>query len=316
MSDDVLFYSQEQLIPDPAKAARLLLTDSITRIVIVRDNAELRGLIPEEARFLPEVVIGEDVTSCHAFLGLKNLCEISSLNNKSHAAELDLHYLFRGCEKLTRIPYFFTGNVTSMRGMFANCRSLETIPELNTEKVTDFRIMFEHCSSLVYLPALRVQPQAEIYGMFSGCHRLEKFRLAEDNPREYLNFLLSSQRNPHSIKDRQNLDAIDRVFSRLYSNYEENNEPRQPESGPVEDLPVNSQSSGVPKTTDSKIKDLAENVSILRRKMDLHLQEKVESVDKRTAQIEQDIRRLEDKIDGLQDLMTKLLKQLTDKGQS
>jgi signal transduction histidine kinase len=134
---------------------------------------------------------------------------------------LDLHYLFRGCEKLTRIPHFFTGNVTSMRGMFANCRSLETIPELNTEKVTDFRIMFEHCSSLVYLPALRAQPGAEVYGMFSGCHRLEKSRLAEANPREYLDFLLSSQRNPHSIKDRQNLDAIDRVFSRLYSNYEE-----------------------------------------------------------------------------------------------
>ncbi len=315
MSDDVLFYSQEQLIPDPARAARLLLTDSITRIVIVRDNAELRGLIPEEARFLPEVVIGEDVTSCHAFLGLKNLCEISSLNNKSHAAELDLHYLFRGCEKLTRIPHFFTGNVTSMRGMFANCRSLETIPELNTEKVTDFRIMFEHCSSLVYLPALRAQPGAEVYGMFSGCHRLEKSRLAEANPREYLDFLLSSQRNPHSIKDRQNLDAIDRVFSKLYSNYEENSE--KPQDGdPAETLPVYRRSSDAPKTTDSKIKDLAENVSILRRKMDLHLQEKVESVDKRTSQIEQDIRRLEDKIDGLQDLMTKLLKQLTDKGQS
>ena len=309
MSTDVLFYTRENLISDPEKSARLLLTDSITRIIIIRDNVELRTLIPEQIRFLPEVVIGEEVKSCHAFLGLKNLSEISAISNQSHAESLDLHYMFRGCERLVRIPHFYTGNVTSMRGMFANCRSLETIPELNTEKVTDFRIMFEHCASLVYIPALQVSPEAEIYGMFSGCRRLEKSRLAEDNPREFLNYLRASQYNPHSVKDRQKLDVIDRVFSRLYSNYEQNMQNRPPEtaSATIESSSGNSETAGSSGETAMKIKDLAESVKILRRKMDLHLQEEVESIDKKVNEIENRVIGMESKIDRLTALVEKLI---------
>jgi len=304
MSNDVLFYTRDNLISDPEKAARLLRTDSVTKIVIVSDNVELRALIPEQQRFLPEVVIGENVTACHAFLGLKNLYEISAISNQSRSENLDLHYLFRGCERLVRIPRFYTGNVTSMRGMFANCRSLETIPELNTDRVTDFRIMFEHCSSLVYIPALRAAPDAELYGMFSGCHRLERSRLAEDNPREFLDYLRSSQYDPHSIKDRQKLDVIDRVFSRLYSNYEQNLQNRSPE--PPSDS-VSTGDAGCSGETAMKIKDLAESVNILRRKMDLHLQEEVEAIDKKVNEIENRFIGLENKIDRLTAMMEKLL---------
>ncbi len=213
--ESVFFYEQDHLV-DPNKAKQLLKTDCITKIVVMQDDFELREIIGDDIQYLPEVIISEQINSFRAFIGLRNLSEISKITNHSSSKKLDLHYMFRGCESLIRVPNFYTGNVISTRGMFANCRKLKDIPNFNTSLVKDFRIMFEHCVSLRYAPVMEISNDAETYGMFLGCTMLEKSNLAEQDPREYMIYLKSAEHNAHRSREKKSQDTIDRIFSRMY----------------------------------------------------------------------------------------------------
>lgn len=81
-------------------------------------------------------------------------------------------YMFQGCAKLRKIPFFSTPNATTMHSMFGYCRLLEEIPDLDTANVTSFSSFAPFCTSLKKIPNLDYT-NSNMYQAFYGCENVE-----------------------------------------------------------------------------------------------------------------------------------------------
>ncbi|MCC2164700.1 BspA family leucine-rich repeat surface protein [Clostridiaceae bacterium CLA-AA-H274] len=112
---------------------------------------------------------------------MRNLTDISGLNEWQTGNVTYMNYMFYGCSNLTGLvglADWDTGNVTDMSGVFENCSQLTDLTPLahwQTGKVTNMDSMFCRCSNLTGLVGLAdwdTGNVTDMSGVFGECSQL------------------------------------------------------------------------------------------------------------------------------------------------
>ena len=122
--------------------------------------------------------VNAGVSLSHLCYNMRNLTDISGLNEWQTGKVTDMSYMFRGCSNLTGLvglADWDTGNVTKMSYVFCNCSQLTDLTPLTnwqTGKVTDMNYMFMNCVKLtntVGINSWDISKVATFAKMFGNC---------------------------------------------------------------------------------------------------------------------------------------------------
>ncbi len=114
------------------------------------------------------------------FYRMKDLTDITGLENLYTSEVTDMSNMFDGCTSLTSLDLssFHTDSVTTMSSMFDGCTSLTSVDlsSFNTEKVTDLSYMFRGCSMLptLDLTSFVTKKVKDTRLMFTTCEQLTR----------------------------------------------------------------------------------------------------------------------------------------------
>ena len=133
----------------------------------------------EHVVFDPSYASVSMTTLNRMFYQLKNLEDISGLENLNTSQVTDMQEMFNGCSGLTTLDVssFDTHNVTNMGSMFAVCSSLASIDlsSFDTQNVTTMGNMFQNCRALQELDLSNFDTHkvTRMSNMFYYCSNLQ-----------------------------------------------------------------------------------------------------------------------------------------------